>query len=608
MQSSQDALPSAKRGGLASVTSPAWLADSAIGTGLLLLRWMLIAAVGVLALTMSGTTGTGGAAREMTLAFAAYSLVVTWLVLRQPLRWFGPLMIAAMDVVALMALTRYCGSLDCPTAFLYPTVIVPLLLFLPTLLGLLAVAGVAAVAVLPLAASPGWTWSVDNLQLAGFDAVLLLAVALPVALLARYLRSREDEMERHRFIAARLHVLNEFMKATAGAGLDLNRAASVVAQLARDAVGGDAGLVYLPRVGDDEREVWQAVHGPHAYTPPAVADALCSIPIARAELVVDARDSPGHALYAATGLRSWVAASLSPDGGHGGMLLVGSRLPNSYQPAAREWLTTIAAQAAQPLANAVLHARERAIADRMARLERTKSEFLLTASHELRTPLATLKISAGLLAAQWEEKLEGPERAVLHSLRRNTDRLERLVDELLDMARLQSGALALRKVSVDVAAALHDAVVALRPDADARGQRLEVAVAAGPLMVLADPRRLDQVLVNLVSNASKYGPAGSAIRISGEARDSGVLVQVEDEGPGIPETERERIFEAFHRINGHESDGPGGMGLGLAIVKGIVELHDGKVGVTQREGGGNTFFVFLPQGDGAVEVDSQCTS
>lgn len=586
------------------------LADPALRAGLLLLRWLLIAAVAMLSLTAPPTQHSAVSPIALVAVFAAYSAVVSLAQFHRPRPILGPLRVALLDVLVLGALVRTSGSPDAPLTFLFPLAIVTVLLHFPTLPGVFAVGGVVAAAALSVVTQDTWRWARTDLPMVGLHAALLIGVAVPVALLARHLRGRDEEMERHRFLAARLHLLNELMKAAAGAELDVQRAARTVAEVARDAVGGDAGVVALREDGDGSGvRVWTAAHGRLEIAGPDVTPALRRALAGKPELVADAASVPYAAVYAATGLRSWVAAPLVLHGQPFGAVLVGSRLPRSYLTAAQEWLTTIAEQAALPLANAREHTREKAFAARVAALERTKSDFLLTASHELRTPLAALKITAGLLAEQaatWPEPARA--RKLLAGLQRNTDRLERLVDELLDMARLQSGALALQREPADIVAALQEAAAALRPLTDAHQQQVVIEAADSPCIAPVDQRRLDQVFANLLANAQKYSPAGAVIRASAHPLDGGVLVRIQDEAPGIPDEERDRIFEAFYRGPGQQDSRPGGLGLGLAIAKGIVELHGGRIWVERSSERGNTFAVFLPREDGATEVDPRCTS
>ncbi|MCX6021997.1 MAG: ATP-binding protein [Chloroflexi bacterium] len=579
------------------------LSDPGLRSGLLALRWLLIAAVLLLSVLNPLPARWGLSAVHLALMFAAYSLALNLAQWRLP--WLAGRTLAApmLDTAVTVTLMALCGSVQSPIAFLYPLVIVTLVLRLTALPALLATALVMAAGAAPAALRPASSWSADDAQLLGFEAALLLAVALPVALLARYLRSHEREVERQRQRTARLHHLNALMTATAGAELDLDRAVLAVAETARDAVGGDVGLALF---GDPAATwppvVWATMPLPPRFPEDGALAAARDLLNKRASLVEDAAAGPHHGLYEALGLRSWVAAPLTRAGEVEGALLVGSRLPGAYRAEAQEWLATLAAQASAPLNNARIHTRERAYAARVAALERVKSDFLFTASHELRTPLAAMKIAVGLLAERRSDTGDGPERTLLQSLGRNTDRLERLVEEILDMARLRSGSLALSPEPLDVAEVVRDAAAAVRPLVEAKRQRLEVRLADGRCPAVADRRRLDQVVTNLLINAHKYSPAHSLIRISAAPFNEGVLIRVEDEGAGVPDEERCRIFEAFYRVDGSQHS-VGGIGLGLSIARGIVELHGGTIGVESASDRGSIFSVYLPQGRRAIEVD-----
>jgi two-component system phosphate regulon sensor histidine kinase PhoR len=232
----------------------------------------------------------------------------------------------------------------------------------------------------------------------------------------------------------------------------------------------------------------------------------------------------------------------------------------------------------------------------LRRADRIRRDFVANVSHELRTPLTAIH---GCVEALTETPDDPADRArFLDIIARHTARMERLVKDLLRLARLDAGQEALERTACSVEA-LFDAVEAeLAPSLQAKRQQVARAIAAGAATVQADPTKLFDIVRNLLENASNYGPEDSRILLASESRNGQVLLQVLDEGPGIPESDLSRVFERFYRVDKARSRGardPGGTGLGLAIVKHLVGLHGGAVRAANRPQGGAVFTVSLPQ-------------
>jgi signal transduction histidine kinase len=217
--------------------------------------------------------------------------------------------------------------------------------------------------------------------------------------------------------------------------------------------------------------------------------------------------------------------------------------------------------------------------------------FTDDASHELRTPLTVLR-SVGEVALTAHHDEEGY-REVLGSMLEEVDHLTRLVDTLLTLARADAGKTRLQLEPLDLGALVRDVVTHLSVLAEERGQRVE-NVVGGPVEVRGDRVVLRQAIVNLVDNAIKYSPEGSSIRVRACVIPMGAVVEVADEGPGIPEPHRERIFDRFHRIDRGRSREKGGTGLGLALVKWAAETHGGRIELSCGEAGGSSFRLVIP--------------
>lgn len=224
--------------------------------------------------------------------------------------------------------------------------------------------------------------------------------------------------------------------------------------------------------------------------------------------------------------------------------------------------------------------------------QRMRDEFVATVTHELRTPLSSVVAAVDLL----EDETEDPTRGQQHwtgMIRRNVDRLLRLVDDLLTVARAESGAFTLDPVPADLAVIADDAAASIRATADAKGVRIEVHAAAAPLR--ADVTRLAQACDNLLANAVKFTPEGGVVRVRVVPDASGtVVLEVADSGVGIPVADRERLFERFYRTAAATQGAVPGTGLGLTITKAIVEAHGGAVRVEDGIDGGTAFVVVLP--------------
>lgn len=233
----------------------------------------------------------------------------------------------------------------------------------------------------------------------------------------------------------------------------------------------------------------------------------------------------------------------------------------------------------------------RDISERHA-VEKLKKEFLATVSHELRTPLTAIQGSLGLLSGGALGELPATAKSAIALADRNSERLGKLINDLLDFERLDSGRMELTLVRQPLRRIIEHAVDAVRPVAAQSGIVLEVGDGDAP--VLADAFRIAQVLINLLANAVKFSPRDSTVRTSVSAANGVARVEVIDEGRGIPPSHIERIFDRFRQVEASDAREKGGTGLGLAIAKSIVEQHGGTIGVESEEGRGSTFWFTLP--------------
>lgn len=222
--------------------------------------------------------------------------------------------------------------------------------------------------------------------------------------------------------------------------------------------------------------------------------------------------------------------------------------------------------------------------------EQMKDDFVSMVSHELRTPLTAIRGGLGLLIGEVVGPLPEPVRELVDIAHASSERLLRVVGDILDVQALASGRLELDVCDSDVLDCVVRATTLVKPVCDARGVTSVLRRTAPRTTVEADPGRLVQVLVNLLSNAAKHSPEGSVVYIDVDEMETGVFVSVEDRGPGVPEGARERLFRKFSRL----TRDPGGTGLGLAIVKAIVQLHGGEVSYRPASPTGSIFSFSVP--------------
>jgi two-component system OmpR family sensor kinase len=242
---------------------------------------------------------------------------------------------------------------------------------------------------------------------------------------------------------------------------------------------------------------------------------------------------------------------------------------------------------------------ERAFAERVAAEERLR-QFVADASHELRTPVTSIRGYAELYRRGAGDR-PADLATVMRRIEQAGERMGELVEELLLLAQLDQG-LPLERQPVEVSAVVDAAVDAARAE---EPERPIDADSQGPLVVLGAESRLRRVIDNLLTNARVHTPAGTPIRVRLRAESEEVVLEVADEGPGVPAEEADKIFERFYRTDRSRPRSQGGVGLGLAIVRSVVEAHGGAVGYRARSGGGSVFKVVLPLAPAADYEDAR---
>lgn len=224
--------------------------------------------------------------------------------------------------------------------------------------------------------------------------------------------------------------------------------------------------------------------------------------------------------------------------------------------------------------------------------KRLENEFISLVSHELRTPLTSLIGSLDLLGTGQLGTLTPKGQQVLNIAITNSERLNRLVNDILDLERMKSGKIAMQPVKCNIADLLIQATEAMQ----AMAERAQINLITEPVIadILADPDRILQTLINLLSNAIKFSEAGGSVWLRAKLQTNYIQIEVQDEGRGIPANKLQTIFERFQQVDVSDSRKKGGTGLGLAICRNIIEQHHGKIGVESILGQGSTFYFTLP--------------
>jgi signal transduction histidine kinase len=229
-------------------------------------------------------------------------------------------------------------------------------------------------------------------------------------------------------------------------------------------------------------------------------------------------------------------------------------------------------------------------ASRLEELDRLRNEFIASISHDLFTPLTAVRAGLGMLEAQEPERRSPEAQRLWTNVRRNVERLDLLIGDLLTLNQIKAGALHLDREPIDLRVIVADALAGVHSLVVEKGQTIEADLAEA-LPIEGDPRRLEQAIMNLLINAHRHTPGGTRIEIGGRCNDDRVLLSVRDNGPGIAPEELDAIFARFQR---GASPAPGS-GLGLATARSLVELHGGRLWAESAEHQGATFHITLPR-------------
>ncbi len=293
------------------------------------------------------------------------------------------------------------------------------------------------------------------------------------------------------------------------------------------------------------------------------------------------------------GYRALLSVPLLREGEIIGSLSLNRHAPGEFPPEAVEVLKTFATQSALAIQNARLF---REIADKSRQLEvasQHKSEFLANMSHELRTPLNAIIGFSEVLNERMFGELNDKQAEYLKDIHASGEHLLSLINDILDLSKVEAGRMELELTDYDLPAAVDNAVTLVRERANRKGIAVSIAVEEQIGMMRGDERKIRQVLLNLLSNAIKFTPEGGRIEVAAVPNDGSVEVSVSDTGVGIAPEDHEAVFEEFRQV-GASAAKQEGTGLGLALARLFIELHGGKIWVTSQVGAGSTFTFTLP--------------
>jgi PAS domain S-box-containing protein len=300
-----------------------------------------------------------------------------------------------------------------------------------------------------------------------------------------------------------------------------------------------------------------------------------------------------------------------------GYIRLQSHTADAYDESSKDLLERVATSLTPAVQNALQHSREKGLAlererslildhenQELQRLSDAKSQFLTTVTHELKTPLTSITAFTNILLKNRSGRMTEKELSHLVVIQRNNRRLKNLIDDLLDLSQIDQDGLSLTLTDFNVDELLSEVVDGFKPISDAKSQELISSSPAQPVVIRADRDRLSQVMINLLSNASKYSPNGENIHLTARRWKDRIYFSVTDQGMGISNEDKEGLFTLFFRADNEETRSVPGTGIGLYIVKTIVDLHGGKIEAKSPPGGGTSIIFYIPGAYSGV-IDTQ---
>jgi len=572
---------------------------------LLALRWALIAVAGGASVWGRFHEQASVAPWAVWLAVIAYNLPLSWYVWRvRPVAHGHAGWLVLADVLQGLMTTVLTGGYYSFFFLLFLQPITEAALAFAWRVAAMFVVGVDALFLAAglFIANP-FSGATTAYLLVGKFLTMLVVGSVVIALSELLRRENRARQEAQRAIR-RLALLNQVFLDLSESALDAERTFDAVLEGVHALPHVVFSLILVPGEHDNGWRV-AASTSPEHPVGEEVAAFAGEDPVGACFSVGEARSSPLPAFVGPASVEVLDGVYIfAPEGDLLGILVVGRRSSEPLSEEDRAFLRALAFEAGLALRNVRLYAQEREHVRRLQRFETLQSTFFSAVAHELKTPLSVLKMMVPALHRLPQLQPE-TQAEILETVEKNVQRLEGMVRDMLESARLEAGAVILHRRATRLRPLVDIVLETYAPLMARRGQRVVVQIDDDLPPLWVDATRIEQVLANLLANAAKFSPPGSTIVIEAWQANGEVQVCVADEGPGIPTEERERIFDRFYTAAKHSA--LVGVGLGLYICKEVVRLHGGRIWVEDRPGGGSRFCLTLPvvRGDGHGEGDAE---
>jgi K+-sensing histidine kinase KdpD len=569
---------------------------------ILLLRWLALLLALLLHFFDRSKAGLLFPLPQTVLVLVGYNGLL--LILMRYVRWLRrPLNYLAVDTVAATAAVFVTGGYHSSLFVLYVFITIGAAFNLELVPTVVVTFSIGLIYVGACYVNPAGLASLYALYILAAKLLLLLVVAVLCGLLLEQLRREHRETERERALTLRLSALNKLFQQLSTT-LSLNSTLQTVAEAPRALLGTDVASIAL--LDEDDRHLSVVAADGIDLAPLTsqqwpLTETLGSTLLSGGQpyVVDDPSEYMGVLLphLAApqppiTAIESVAAVPLLLEDKPLGLLGVAYKQPCTFTEEDLAFLHALGQEAALAIRNARLYEREREQVARLQALDELQESFVSAVSHELRTPLTCIKSSVGLLQ-ETSAGLSGDQTDLVNTIEHHVGRLEGLVSDLLESTRLEAGQVTLSKQPTDLRQLVNRVVGTLHPLIERKRHivRLHLPESLSPVDV--DRRRIEQVLTNIVSNATKFTPKHGQITISVGETPEDVQVCVIDNGPGVPPGDLAHIFEKFYVVR--DGRGLAGLGLGLYISRQMIELHGGWIRVESQAGMGSTFCFAVPK-------------
>ncbi len=451
--------------------------------------------------------------------------------------------------------------------------------------------GLAVLHTVLVGLNPGYRWESLPVVILAAKSFVLLALGALVTLFSNQLQREAAGRRQAALAAARTTALNEIFLRLAAGSLEPDQILATILDGIRILPAVAFSLVLLPDAAPD---FWRVAASTTARHP--IGEKVADLNWQRFDQplfsVGAGAPAPLPDFVAGDNLVRLDCIRLdSPAGQPLGLIVMGQPHNRPLPEEDRAFLRTLAMESGLALRNANLYAREQEQVARLRQFEERQSVFFSAIGHELKTPLTVLKTLTPALR-QWPELLPETQTEITETIEQNLARLETLVTDLLEGSRLEANAIALHHRPINLTRRVRRVLSGLAPLLNRKQQQVSLMVSPDLPQVWADGRRVEQIVSNLMNNAAKFGPANSTIEVELLKKGAEVQVGVMDAGPGVPPAERERIFDKFYIAAPDKA--LAGVGLGLFICRELVRLHNGRIWLEERPGGGSRFCFTLP--------------